>query len=155
SGFMGNYTVTATQVARSGGFRVTYAGADYLTVNGGFFDDTFDVRSTAAGTRTTVNGGTGNDTFRVGNEASTLDGIQGTLLLNGGAQDNNFGDQVILNDQGSTAHSYTVRADPYVARTGSAMIGYGEMEGLTLNAGNFADSVSVLATFPGTPVTLN
>jgi hypothetical protein len=154
SGFLGSYTVTANQVTRSSGFSMTYA-AENLTLNGGFFADTFDIRSTATGTKSTVNGGPGTDVFRVGNEANTLDGIQGTLLLNGGAQDNNFGDQVILNDQGSTARSYTFRADPFVARTGSAMIGYGEMEGLTLNAGNFADSAAVLTTFPGTPLALN
>ena len=155
SGFMGSYTVTATQVTRSSGFSMTYA-AENLTLNGGFFGDTFDIRSTAIGTKTTVSGSTGSDTFRVGNEANTLDGIQGTLILDGGVNGEGLEDQVTFADQGSTvARSYTFRADQYLARTGSAMIGYGGMERLTLNAGNSADSVAVVATAPGTPVVLN
>src|SRR5262249_42311142 len=75
--------------------------------------------------------------------------------LNGGANDAGFEDQVVFMDQGSAARSYTLRADQFLARTGSAMIGYAGMERLTLNAGNFNDSVGVLATVPGMPVTLN
>src|SRR5262249_55511142 len=149
------YTVTATQVTQVGGGSVTYAGAENLTVNGGFAADSFDVRSTAAGTRTLLNGGGGGDYFRVGNGANPLHDIQGTVTLNGGGNDSLSVDEVNFMDQGSAGRSYTLRADQILARTGSALIAYAEMERLTLNSGDSADSVAVLATVPGMPVTLN
>src|SRR5262245_9008590 len=112
NGFLGSYTVTSSQVTRSGGFTMNYAGTENLTVNGGYFADAFDVRSTSATTRTTINGGAGNDAFRVGNTAGTMDDVLGMLTLNGGANDVGFEDQVTFTDVGSAAaHGYTFRAD--------------------------------------------
>src|SRR5262249_36339032 len=150
-----NFTITASRVTTTAGLAVSYAGTENLAVNAGLFPDTFNVRSTAAGTRTTLSSGGGGDTFNVGSTANTLDAIQGQLTLIGGPPNAFVQDDVNLFDQGSTvAHSYTLRANS-VARSGAATIIYSEVEQLTLNAGSAADSAVVLATAAGTPVTLN
>lgn len=155
-GQFSTYTVTSNRVTRTGGFSMNYAGAEHLTVNGGSGDDSFVIRSTNANTRTTVNAGAGADSFWVGDEADTLDGIQGTLTLTGGNVPGYAVDTVVFRDQGSSAaRNYTLRADRILARTGSAQIAYAEFEGLTLNTGSGADFVGVLATVPGMTVNLN
>lgn len=162
SAFARRYTVTATRVAvqvgATGGFGVNYARTENLAVNagaasGGIYADLFYVQATAATTRTTLNGGAGDDSFVVGNLANTLDDIKGTLTLEGGTHE--YGDGVFFVDHGSTARSYTLRTDSILARTGSAMIAYGNLEGLSLNTGDFADSVAVMRTLPETRVYLN
>jgi Ca2+-binding RTX toxin-like protein len=167
SSFARGYTVTAAKVTVTkqiiqGGsndeFDVSYTGTENLAVNagsasGGIYADLFSVRGTKAGTKTTLNGGEGDDSFTVGNTANTLDDIQGVLVLNGG--NDQFGDGVFFLDHGSSARSYTLRADQILARTGSAQIAYSGLEGLSLNTGDFADSVAVIATTADTPVFLN
>jgi Ca2+-binding RTX toxin-like protein len=151
-----NYTVTATKVTATSGLDVNYVGMENLAVNAGILPNTFNVRATAAGTRTTINGGANGDTFNVGSTANTLDDIQGQLILNGGEQ-GSFGGQDVVNlfDQGSVvSRNYTLRANS-VARSGAAAISYSGMEGLTLSAGSGADSVVVVGTAAGMPVTLN
>src|SRR5262245_4879019 len=122
------YTVGATTVTRTGsslGFALSYAGAENLTVNTGSSSDLITIPATLAGTRTTINAGAGADRFNVGNTANTLDDVKGLLLLNGGTQPTGEEDVVYFYDQGTAAGlSYTLRADNYVARTGSALISY-------------------------------
>src|SRR5262249_24929991 len=149
------YTITATGVTTTSGLAVSYTGAENLAINAGVLSDTFNVRSTAAGTRTTLNGGDEGDTFNVGSTAGTLDDIQGTLTLNGGAQGVFGRDEVNFLDQGSTVgHSYVLRTNS-VARSGAAVIVFSGMEQLALNAGSAADGVTVVSTAAGTPLTLN
>jgi Ca2+-binding RTX toxin-like protein len=150
----GVYTVTPTQVLATLSCRVSYAGAERLSLAAGAQNDTFFLRGTAAGTTTTINGGNGADTFNVGNAINTLDDVKGTLVLLGGATDNRP-DSTNLFDQGSSvSNSYVVR-DTSVTRSGGVAIVYREMEQLTLSAGTAADGLVVGSTVAGTPVTLN
>jgi hypothetical protein len=70
------YTVTSTNVTRTGGLAVTYANIQTLTINGGRGGNIFSVQSSAAGTSTTLNGGDGTNTL-VGPNASTGFNITG------------------------------------------------------------------------------
>jgi hypothetical protein len=75
-----------------------------VTLTGSDFADTFVVRSTPlAGIPVTINGAGGDDMFIVGSAVDTLNTILGPLTLNGGSGT----DEVVFNDQGSTAlHTY-------------------------------------------------
>jgi Ca2+-binding RTX toxin-like protein len=140
------YTITANSVLRSGAAPVNYAGMEELFVNGSqppiiFFQPAlppgnhFFVKSTSAAT--TINVGSLSASVIVGNDANSLDGIQGALTVHGGT--------MVLNDQGdNNANAYTFASNT-VARTGAALITYdlSVNDSLTLNAGNFADTVDV------------
>jgi hypothetical protein len=80
------YTVTATQVTRSGGPTITYSGVNSLALNAGTGNDTVNLNSTAAGTVTAVNAGGGNDSIVFANGVSlnggTIDGGTGVNTLN-------------------------------------------------------------------------
>jgi hypothetical protein len=93
--------------------------------------------------------GDDNDTVDIG--AGTLAGIQAFVKVDGGAGS----DTVNLFDQGSTlSNSYVVR-DNSIARSGSGVVSYSDVEQVKLNAGAAADSATVLATSASTFVTLN
>src|SRR5207344_1691056 len=66
---------------------ITYGAIEFLNVNLGSGDDTFNVHSAHAGL-TTVRGLDGNDTFNVGSLTPALggvvDGVAGLLILDGG-----------------------------------------------------------------------
>ena len=158
-GFGDSFTVTSTQILRP--FAPSFSGATYdanvevvnLDTTGGG-GDTINVLSTSATATTMIDAGTGDDTFVVG-QAGTLSGILGPLDLRGDAGTN---DQVTFDDSAEAGgESYTITSTTF-QRTGTpatALVTYGGMEGLTLNAGTGGDFVDVVSTAAGAPVTVN
>jgi Ca2+-binding RTX toxin-like protein len=155
-----SYVVTAAKVTEAGGLDVSYVGTDNLIVNAGaapltsFFSDLFSIRSTAADTRTTLNG-SGATAFTVGHVVNTLDDIKGPLILNGGAETAPLNQLVLLDQNAIAGHSYTLRADNAVARSGGTLIAYRNVGALWLFTSNFADTVAVLGTPADTVASLN
>jgi acrosin len=62
---------------------------------------------------------------------------------------------VILDQNASAGHSYTLRADNAVARSGGTLIAYRNVGTLSLSTSNFADTVAVLGTSADTVASLN
>jgi hypothetical protein len=132
-------TVTITNTTLSYGnpnALLRYSSLASLTVRGGSGGDTFNTLGTVAGATTTINGGAGNDTFQVGQ--NDVAGIQGPLVLDGGAGSNS----VTVNDQGTSADKfYEIYADAVKrvlnpnSRTYDAVINYANVQTLTANGG--------------------
>ncbi|MCC9603064.1 dockerin type I domain-containing protein [Stieleria sp. JC731] len=136
-----------------------------LTINGDEGDDVITIENVLSTIAATVNGGDGVDTITIGSAAGTLDGILGTVSVNGGVQPDIGsindtvtakgamassvvigGDELIIDDSGSPlAHDYEVTATS-VQRIGNPAISYDMIEQLTLRTGIDADSVDVLST---------
>src|SRR5439155_303594 len=139
--------ISASQVTRSSGGPVGYAGLASLTVNATGQADTITVTGTASGTSTTVNAKGGNDTVTVGNASNGLDSLAGALTVSGGGQ---AGDALTLNDQKSSAgHTYDLSAAGII-RDGTSVLGYSGFASLTLNASDQADTINVTDTASGT-----
>jgi Ca2+-binding RTX toxin-like protein len=145
------YTLTATTVARPSAGLLTYGTLESLTLNAGGGNSTFTISGTAAGTSVTVNAGSGNDTFHVGDATNTLDGLLGSLSVNG------QGDSDVLNvaDQGTAAAKTYTLGFSSVGRTGTASIFYGTVEGVAVQAGGGNDTINVTTTFLGAPVAVH
>jgi hypothetical protein len=144
--------VSATQVTRSSGGPITYAGLASLTVNGTDQADTINVTATASGASTTVNARGGNDTVTVGNSSHGLGNLAGPLTVDGGGQS---GDTLILDDQkSSSGHTYGVIASG-VTRDGSSILAFSNFANLTLSASDQADTINITATTSGVATTVN
>jgi uncharacterized repeat protein (TIGR01451 family) len=144
--------VSATQVTRSSGGPVAYAGLASVTVNGTGQGDTINVTSTASGVSTTVNAEGGNDTVRVGNTSDGLGDLAGALTIDGGGQ---AGDALTLDDQkSSSGHTYGVSAAG-VTRDGTSVLNFSNFASLTLDASDQADTINVASTASGLGTTVN
>jgi hypothetical protein len=159
SGAARTFGVTSSGVSHSAssGFSflnfVNYIAAEGVVINAGAFDDTFNVQGTLAGTPVTLNTGAGNDAVNVGSNPfnPSLDPIQGALTVNGQAGS----DVLTLSDMGSTVgRTYTVTSTS-VSRSGAALITYGSIESVAINATATADVFYVKSTAAGTSVTLH
>jgi hypothetical protein len=133
-----------------------YSKLASLTVRGGSGGDTFNISSTVANATTTINGGAGNDTFSVGQ--NDVAGIQGPLVLDGGAGSNS----VTVNDQGTSADKYyEIYADAVKRvlnlnpRTYDAVINYANVQTLTVSGGRGSNAFDVESTAAGTSTTVN
>ena len=148
----GPFVVKSSSVCRAGSRFISYVAAESVVVKAGAFDDTFDVRSTLAGTPVTLNTGDGSDVVRVGNSVyPTLDYIQGALTVNGQA---GSGDVLTIGDVGSTVgRTYTVTSAS-VSRPGAALIKYGTVESVVVDGTAYDDTFYVQSTAAGTSVTL-
>ncbi|QJW94920.1 beta strand repeat-containing protein [Frigoriglobus tundricola] len=149
----GPYTINSAQVA-SGGRTVNYTGTENLAVTGGFVGDTFNVQSTAVTVQTTLTGGPNGATFNLGGTDNTLANIRGAVALNGGPPGGSAATVVNLIDEGTGARAYTVQANG-VSRAGIGAVSYTGVQQVALDAGSGSDSVTVLATAPGTALVLN
>lgn len=151
-----DFLVSATDIAWSGSLLTNYSAVESVTVLGSAFADQFFVDSTAAGVSTTIRAGGSNDSFVLGAatifySAPGLNGIQGTLTLDGGAGT----DALKLRDESnSIGQTYTVTSTA-VSRSGMAQVNYSALESLELNAGAASDVVNVRTTAAATPVTVN
>ena len=98
----------------------------------------------------TVSGGDGNDAIRLGSAAGSLDPILSSVGVLGDAGM----DSLVLYDQGDgSANSYTVTGGGVLR--GGLTINQAGVEGLTINAGTGADTVTVLSTTASNPVRIN
>jgi Ca2+-binding RTX toxin-like protein len=147
------YVIQNDRIDRDGVATISYAGVEGLGLDTGSSNDTFTVRSTAAGSLTTVNAAAGNDVFNVGlitGITGTLESIDGELTLHGATG----ADELKLFDSEAVVReSYTIRSDR-VERVGAADINYATMESLTLDANNEDSTIAVVSTAAATPVTI-
>jgi hypothetical protein len=112
-----------------------------------------------------VNAGTGNDTINIGfppalTPGGTLDGIRGTVTVDGGGQVVGGGDVLNINDQGTTGGKFYQIEASVVQRTNldlstAVYVSYTTMQKVVLNAGAGGDAFSVISTAFATPVTIN
>jgi hypothetical protein len=164
------YTVTGSAVTRDG-FTLSYGGVQSLTVRGGSGGNTIDWQGTSADT--TVYTGAGVNTVNFGDASNTLDGFQGTPILQGQGSNNT----VNVHDDGSTSpHTYVLTGNSFT-RDGGTGYGYDiQTANLYLGSGgnivdwqgtsayttvytgtgtntiNFGDANNTLDGFLGTPV---
>jgi hypothetical protein len=143
------YTVTATNVSRSGFGGLTYAGLGTLVLNGGSAADTYNIQSTAAGSTVKVNGGVSSDTFNLGS-GNSLNTVQGALTVNGGGGTNTL----IANDSSSASgQSYTL-SSTQLTRSGIAAITYASLSAINAT-GSGNDTLTLLTPVPTVATTFN
>jgi hypothetical protein len=133
---------------------VTYSAVEFLTVNAGGGDDDFRVEVTSPTVSYNLNGNAGADDFQISPSAHTLNGLAGTLQVNGGSGSS---DSLTVHDEAnpgaSSTYSFTGTA---VQRTGTAATGYSAVESITLLASNVGnDQINVTGTAPNSAVGIN
>jgi hypothetical protein len=165
-----DYTVTSSQLGRSGQTPITYhalgtsANPGTLELWGAEVGNNISVEGTAAWTATTVNAGNGNNTILVGQPIRliippninillgySLDAIQGLLTVNGGVGKN----QMTVDDDFSPSHAYDLTASS-LQRTGGivvAPISFSKLTALTLKEAAGPDTATTVSgTSLGTSV---
>ena len=171
--FNQTFTLASGSVSRSGAAPITFgSGINFVTVNAGSGDNTFNVSGTeniftttlntgashstvnvdgtGFGGTFTINEGPGGDAVYLGATVPNLDHLHGTINVNG----NPLGvDNLIVNDQAnSAAQTFTLESHA-ILRTGAAVINYNNLlNNLFVSTGTGADTVNVQAT--SLPVTL-
>ena len=146
------YTVTSTNVSRSGFGGLTYAGVGKLILNGGSAADTYDINGTAAGTTTTINAGKGNTAFVLTSASDLLSNIQGALTLHGGTGSNTL----TTDDQNDASNDTYTLAIGSITRTGVAAIAYTSIAGVTVNGSSTtAITYNINTTAAATPLLLH
>ncbi|HBI44952.1 MAG TPA: hypothetical protein DDY78_19170, partial [Planctomycetales bacterium] len=165
------YTITSSTVTRDTGPAITYSGMETLYLMAGNYGNTINIQSTAVGTDTNVYAGdddntinvmataygtdttiyTGNGdatTVNVGNTndplGSSLDDIQGALIVNGGAG----AAALHIDDTGSTpvnTPTYTV-TNSSVTRDDDFALSYTALDSLFLATGAGPNNVNILST---------
>jgi hypothetical protein len=145
------YTITGTTLDRTGAAEISVSGLSsgttvLIAAGGG---NTINVQGNPGGLA--VNAGTGSNTINVGTPDNRVDGI-GTVSVTGQGGLN----LLRVNDQGTTtAQTYTLQTSlPSVLRSGMYLV-YANMTGLVLNTGSGGNTIDVIGTLAGTPVTVN
>jgi hypothetical protein len=136
---------------------VTVAYKDLASVRllAGAGNDTVNVTGSVA-TPATLDLGPGDDTVNVGN---SLDALLGPVAIVGGGQATARGDVLTISDAGqAVGRTYTV-TDNAVTKAaagpaGVATIAYAGVEQLSLSTGNGQNTVNVLSTPAGKPITI-
>jgi len=133
------YAVTDRDVRRQ-----IFGGLSYdpsietLLVDAGNFNDSFAVQSTSV--TTYLNGGQGPDTFNVYSQANSLEGIRGSLTLNGGIGT----DQAHLMDLMAIGQGYQLARTTFW-RPGILAVGFNGLEDLAIDLGPGGDRVALAA----------
>jgi hypothetical protein len=169
------YTVTPTQLERSGGVPIQFAHIDRVDLYASAADDTFNLQREAsvhigdgdrlvsipqvqAGVSASYFAGKGQDIFNVGNNSKTLDDIHGSLFIAG--RNGSFS-TVNLNDQGHTHSStYTFSTsnfhNPLFERSDGLAISFNRINQMVLNpSGMGQNTVAVQGTQSGGKINLN
>ena len=152
-------TAEATYVVNNGGFGYRANGlarnvflslVEEVSVTGGQARNTFDIRGTAAGTKTQLLGSLeAPDTFDVRSFAGTLDVFAGELTLIGRGGD----DGATVHDENhAPASTYSV-TDSLVAR-GAAKIHYSDVESVSLLGGRGDNTYNIESFDPTAPVSI-
>jgi hypothetical protein len=164
------FALTGTSVQRSGSAPITFTsgGINFVNVNGGSGNDTFNINNTESGWTTTVNtgsgadtvnvlglstllnvnGGNGGDVVNVGN-AGSLSGIAGTLNLENEPNYNT----VNINDQNDSA-GHTAVLDT-VTRSGETSLGRLTGLGAPVITWDYYDTTAVNIYFGSGTATVN
>jgi hypothetical protein len=170
--FPATYTITAGSLSREGivlaGIfhapvsvkeSISYSSIATIELDGGQGVNTYNVRGTAAGSSVTIKSGSGTNTTLIGDTNHTLDGINGTVQVQGGTAD------MLVLDDSQAFHplgiTYTLTAD-HVTRVGrdilvswQATIGYRNISNIALNGGLGFNSYHVQGTAAGTSVQID
>ena len=149
------FTVTATTVSRSGFGGLTYDTAESLSVNAGnaagSANKLHNIESTAAGTTVALNAGSGNDSIRISNTAMLVSNIAATVNVNGQGGT----DALVIQDANNANDDvHSLSATTYQSDN-SALISYGGVEGLTLNAGAGDSDINLAGSLATTPMAIN
>jgi hypothetical protein len=133
---------------------ITYSAIEFLSINGGSAGDTFRVEVTSPTISYNLFGNGGADDFQISPNAHSLNGLTGTLQVNGG---NGGIDTLVVHDEAnagaSSTYSFTATS---VQRTGTAATTYSAIESITLLASNIGnDQINVTGTAPNSAVAIN
>jgi hypothetical protein len=170
---LGSHTSPTTTVSEQ---LIYHEGLETIDLNTGALDDRITVRDMRAGTSVNVNAGAGNDVITVGESSYTLAylGNGSSVSVAGGGND----DRLVVNDltptrpfsvaivssaytveESSLRHRHTVTSIgvyPYGSQTVTEqVIRYSGVTGVELNTGALDDTITVLSTATGTPLTVN
>jgi hypothetical protein len=160
------YTLTAGQLTRVGNnivfssrTSISYQNITNIELYGGFGANTYYVQSTAAGTSLTIKTGKGVNTMVVGDTNHTLDGLSGTLQLEGGG----IADALQFDDsQGfsplDTTYTLTAgrltRVGAYGFFSSVASISYQNIASIELDGGLLLNTYNVQGTAAGSSLTI-
>jgi hypothetical protein len=154
------WTVTADEVDRTVATitrTINYSGVEAVEADAGSGPDTIAVAGTSA--PTTLRGGGGADAFSVGAGTNNLDGIQGSVTVDGEAGVN----QLQVNDQANANSATLGVTGSVVTRVNQAPAGsvpvtiqYANIGNLTLTTGSAStfDNLKVLGTSAATTVNI-
>jgi hypothetical protein len=118
-----------------------YTNIPNITIYGNNVGTTYSIPSTAAGTTVSIIAGSGNDSVSLGDNADSLDGILGPVVVNGGGGSNSL----VFNDTASTApESYTINGSQLL-RGGTPIGQFSNFQQVTLNTSQGIDTVAVAA----------
>jgi len=150
------FTITNGLVTRPSFGGLAYSGVEFPRLNAGGGSNPIEFKSTPLGTTWIVNGGNGNDTFTFGGPFPPLVGnlygtIQGNVTVDGQGGSNT----VVVDDRGTGGPTSWSITDTNLSRNNAARVTYNSVQGLTLHAGSGGNTINVLETASGTPVTVN
>jgi hypothetical protein len=167
------WTITGSYVTRTGGGTVIYDEMDFVNINGGFGNETYDVTSTETNFIITVNTGDGNDTVNVEGTTSFgpltvnlgagfdfvniartsqfLDDIQADVFVNGGSGTATLN----VDDQADSFGDIWTITGSTITRNGAATIHYGFIDLVNINGGFGPETYNVNSTEAIFSITLN
>ena len=153
-------TLTATTLTGLGmSDGINYAGVEELTVQLGSGDDTFNAQSTLAGTATSVFGNGGDDSFNLCSDAptndGTLDGLDGTLSIDGGAGENTAVLSDLGNDSGREGLVLDEQSVSGLGDSAGGLLNYAEIDNLGLYLGGGSDQLTLTGTNVDTVTMIN
>jgi Ca2+-binding RTX toxin-like protein len=147
-----SYTLTATNVARSGAALISFdmkdltnSGLASLTLNAGPANDAVTVQSLGANMLTTLNLGAGNDTVTFRENSLIFPDILSPVQVNGDAG----ADAILIDDTDIgfivNSHTYTINTTG-VGRDGRSLLFYNTVESLDVTSGSGNDDITVLGS---------
>jgi hypothetical protein len=120
-----------------------------LTINGEIGSDIINLNSVPAGAVVNVNAGSGDDTIALGG-GNIVANLLGQITLDG----QEGVDTIVFDDSASSgAASYTIETTSFTIG-GSAPIGLGGAEGVTLKANAFSNVININGSVFGRPITI-
>lgn len=144
-----NYTITNTQVLRTGFPGVSYSSVDVITLNAGSVGNTIDILNpNALVSSVNVNAGGGDDVIRLAAGSGDLNLVPSNVTVDGQAGSL---DSVLLFDSTFTINdTYTITSTTF-DRTGAfGLLTYSGVEAMTLHAAQGNNFINVNSTFNGT-----
>jgi len=121
-----------------------------INIDLGSGGDAFGISGVAASSTVVLNANGGDDTVNIGGTANSLDGILGTLTVNGGAPSGAVGDTLIVNDAGDTTGTIYSISSGTINRAGIIPIDYTTFEQLDLLTGSGNDAITANGWAPVT-----
>ena len=110
-----------------------------LSLNANAGNDTIRIESVTI--KATITGGKGNDIIQFSNPALSLSPVGAMVTISG----DDGTDQLLVNDQGAPASQVYDLTQSSLTRSGAGRINFGTIEKMEVTAGNFKDTVTVLA----------